>query len=97
MIGGELFHRRPCLALMTNVLPFVAADRTRVVFRYRKAGRTQLHAIFHRQDRLRERLRFVARTVQQIEHEPRRGLRTDRRKFAEFVDQSLDRTGDAAR
>jgi len=44
MVGGKLFHRRPCLSLMTNILPFVGADRAR--FR-RRGGLAELGAALH--------------------------------------------------
>ena len=44
MIRGELFHRGPCLSLMTNVLPFVSADRASF---WRCGGRAELGPALH--------------------------------------------------
>src|SRR5205085_2730008 len=44
MISGELVHRRPCLSFMTDVLPFVGADRASF---WRRRGRAELGTALH--------------------------------------------------
>jgi hypothetical protein len=57
----------------------IATDIARIVFRDRKTARAQLHAFFERDDRIGQRIGVGARPIEQVEYEPRGGLRTDRR------------------
>jgi hypothetical protein len=74
-----------------RVAPRVVADRARVVLGDREAPRADADALLERDDRVGECVGVRARAVQQVEDEPRGGLRADRRQLAELVDQRLDR------
>jgi hypothetical protein len=80
-----------------RVAPRIGADAARVLFGDREAARAEPDAILERDDRVGERVGVAARPVQQVEDEPRGGLRADRRQLAELVDQRLDGARDGGR